>query len=91
VPINFTEFQLIFVLNSPAKIALRRAIALASGGGGASLGRVRLQILRRLHRTLCISVLPGTDGTGQMFVCLSEREHWSSHWAGSIEHSTLLY
>jgi len=32
VPINLTEFQLMIVLNSPAKIALRRAVAFASEG-----------------------------------------------------------
>ena len=66
------------VLYSPVKIALRRAIALTSEGLAC-------------RRTLRISLLPGTDGTGRVFVCLSVREHWSSHWAGAIEHSTLLH
>jgi hypothetical protein len=35
--------------------------------------------------------LPGTDGPGRVFICLSVREHWSSHRAGAVEHSTLLY
>ena len=32
MPINLTEFQLMIALNSPAKIALRRAVAFASKG-----------------------------------------------------------
>ena len=39
----------------------------------ASLGRIRLQILRRRRRTLCISLLPGTVGTSRVFV-VPERE-----------------
>ncbi len=71
VPINLTKFQVMIVLNSPAKIALRKGYCINQQG--ASLGRVHLQISRKRHRTLCISLLPGTDSTGRVFVCLSER------------------
>jgi len=50
-----------------------------------------LQILCRHHRSLHILVLPGTGSTVQVLICLSVREHWSSHWLLALEHSTLLY
>jgi hypothetical protein len=47
--------------------------------------------LHRRHRTLHIFILSGTGSIGRVLVCLSVREHWSSHWAGALEYSTLLY
>jgi hypothetical protein len=63
VLINLAKIQLFFVLNSPAKIALRKGYGLV----GASLERVRLQILCRQCRTLRTPLLPGTVGTSWVF------------------------
>jgi len=79
------KFQLLTAFNSPAKVTSRRAIKAASWKAFA------LQNLHRRGRTLRILVLPSTGSTSQVLVCLSVREHWSSHWLLTLEHSTLLY
>jgi len=88
VLINLVKIQLLFVLDSPAEIALRKGYCLA----GASLGRVCLQILCRRCRTLHISLLPGVVGTSRVFNALDQESIWvfSLGWL-PLEHSTLLY
>jgi hypothetical protein len=77
--IMYIKFQLLIAFNGSAKVASRRAIDVIS------CKAFPLQILHRHHRTLHILVLPGTGSTDRVLVCLSVREHWSSHWLLTLE------
>jgi hypothetical protein len=79
------KFQLLKPLNSPAKVAPREAIAVATWGLALIAFACRFFVGNVERYTARYQLY------GAVLACLSVREHWSSHWAGSVEHSTLLY